>query len=416
MIQVLVLSKSGVCEHKDMTHQQLLSSIKQHKLSLRDQRTILRATDLKQNVAILMPRPSSQCFIFDMEHIKLICFKDNCVILNSEEKAAQVYVAGLKEQFKFVSNESEMIKDEVTLLDFEHVILEYALENVTQKFRRHLSIIKPSLEELLQQIELSPRTNALRKLHAVKKSLIEFQQKVDRVKKALRNILGKGEDMDSLYLTESNRTVGDHEEIELLLGSYLADMEDIEIQIRIIIDMIEDTDQFISVHLDSVRNEMIKMGLFLEMGALVMAFGAVMAGIFGMNFPNFVEGYENAFNSVCLSIFVSMTLLFLGLYKTYQKLEADTTSAQSFSLLRDFYTYADDLEYNVHSKTIKKSETTDVTDQAENQKIDDFEYDFYGKTMKKKEVKEVKEVAERITGSKITDIEVGLAFLTRKIE
>ena len=111
-----------------------------------------------------------------------------------------------------------------------------------------------------------------------------------------------------------------------------------------------------------------------------------------------------------------MTLLFLGLYKTYQKLEADTTSAQSFSLLRDFYTYADDLEYNVDSKTIKKSETTDVTDKAENQKIDDFEYDFYGKTMKKKEVNEVKEVAERITGSKITDIEVGLAFLTRKIE
>ena len=396
-----------MCEQKDMTHQQLLSSIKKHKLSLRDQRTILRLTDLKQSMAILLPRPSSQCFIFDMEHIKLICFKDHCLILNSEEKAAQVYVAGLKEQFKFVGDESEMNKDEETLLDFEHVILEYALENVTQKFRRHLSIINPSLKELLQQIELSPKPNALRKLHAVKISLIEFQQKVERVKKALRNILGKGEDMASLYLTESSRPMGDHEDVEMLLGSYLAHMEDIEIQIRIIIEMIEDTDQFISVHLDSVRNEMIKMGLFLEMGALVMASGAVMAGIFGMNFPNFVEGYENAFNSVCLSIIVSMSLFFLGLYKTYLKLEADTTSAQSFSLLKNFYTYVDDLEYNVYKKTIKKSEVKDIKDKVENQKLNDFDNNVYEKTMKKPEVKDV---AERITGSKMTDLEAGLCF------
>ena len=38
-------------------------------------------------------------------------------------------------------------------LAFEHVILENALEKVVRKFRRHLQIIKPALEMLLQQIE-----------------------------------------------------------------------------------------------------------------------------------------------------------------------------------------------------------------------------------------------------------------------
>ena len=33
------------------------------------------------------------------------------------------------------------------------MILENALENVVRKFRRHLQIIKPALEMLLQQIE-----------------------------------------------------------------------------------------------------------------------------------------------------------------------------------------------------------------------------------------------------------------------
>ena len=79
------------------------------------------------------------------------------------------------------------------------------------------------------------------------------------------------------------------EEVELLLGSYSADLDEIETEIKIFIDMIEDTDQFISAHLDSVRNEIIKMSLFIEVGGLIMGFGAVVSGIFGMNLKNHVE-------------------------------------------------------------------------------------------------------------------------------
>ena len=75
----------------------------------------------------------------------------------------------------------------------------------------------------------------------------------------------------------------------MLLGSYSADLDEIETEIKIFIDMIEDTDQFISAHLDSVRNEIIKMSLFIEVGGLIMGFGAVVSGIFGMNLTNHVE-------------------------------------------------------------------------------------------------------------------------------
>ena len=61
----------------------------------------------------------------------------------------------------------------------------------------------------------------------------------------------------SLHL--SNSEEGNHEDVELLLGSYSADLDEILTEIKIFIDMIEDTDQFISAHLDSVRNEIIKM-------------------------------------------------------------------------------------------------------------------------------------------------------------
>ena len=324
MIKVLHLTKSGDCQHECLTNDQFLASIREYKLPFRDLRMILKASESSSKAThpVLMPRPSSKCFIFEMEHIKLLCFSDKCIILNTEDKAAQIYVAGLKDQFKSSEKEyikligdSQMRKDDVTNLDFEHIVLEYALENVVQKFKRHLQIIKPSLEMLLQQIELNPETNGLRRLLAVKKSLTEFALKVEHVKKVIRNILAKDEDMINLYLTKSDRKVGEHEEIELLLSSYSADLEEIETEIKIFIDMIEDTDQFISAHLDSVRNEIIKMSLYIEIGALAMGFGAVISGIFGMNLKNPLEENAYAFNTVILIIVLTMIVFFVGFTK-----------------------------------------------------------------------------------------------------
>ena len=90
--------------------------------------------------------------------------------------------------------------------------------------------------------------------------------------------------------------------------------------------------QFISAHLDSVRNEIIKMSLFIEVGGLIMGFGAVVSGIFGMNLTNHVEvqiicKLEKSFSPlklqeapwaflvVCSSIVVAMIIFFLGFTK-----------------------------------------------------------------------------------------------------
>ena len=110
--------------------------------------------------------------------------------------------------------------------------------------------------------------------------------------KVLRNLLGDNEAMLSLYLTrKQGRVEGRVEEVELLLNSYAADLDDIDTEVKILIDVIEDTDQFISAHMDSVRNEIIKMSLFTEVGGVIMGFGAVVSGIFGMNLDNKMDLY-----------------------------------------------------------------------------------------------------------------------------
>ena len=148
----------------------------------------------------------------------------------------------------------------------------------------------------------------------------------------------------------------------MLLSSVAADLDEIETEIKIFIDMIEDTDQFISAHLDSVRNEIIKLSLFIEIGGLIMGVGAVVSGIFGMNLKNTLEEHPYAFILVCVGLVFVMLAMFAAFTTKYYQLKADTSSAQSFTLLRNFFTYVDDLEQNVFSQDVKKTEFKDTVE------------------------------------------------------
>ena len=141
--------------------------------------------------------------------------------------------------------------------------------------------------------------------------------------KVMRNLLGDDETMVSLYLTRKKQgrmEEGGQEEVELLLNSYAADLDDIDTEVKILIDVIEDTDQFISAHMDSVRNEIIKMTLFTEVGGVIMGFGAVVSGIFGMNLDNKMDlrplerASEDNKVFVCYPSYNCTTCLFLLRY------------------------------------------------------------------------------------------------------
>merc|ERR1719186_277759 len=176
----------------------------------------------------------------------MICFTDRCIILTPDDKVTQKFVEALKNHFNnFESDDFKMNVNPMKMLqqmslkeeDFEHVIMEKAMENVVEKFRKHLQIMKPALEVLLQQIEENAETNELKKLLAVKKSLAQFQQNVDNVMKAINSLLDDDEEMKKMSLR--NEEKGD---IEQILDSFAADIDEIDTEIKICIDMIEDTD------------------------------------------------------------------------------------------------------------------------------------------------------------------------------
>ena len=70
--------------------------------TFRDLRMILKSatSKCKSRHPLIMPRPSSKCYIFEMETVKLICFSEKCFILNPEDKNTQAFIRSLKAQFR----------------------------------------------------------------------------------------------------------------------------------------------------------------------------------------------------------------------------------------------------------------------------------------------------------------------------
>jgi len=264
-------------------------------------------------------------------------------------------------------------------------VLEIALEEVVRKFRRQLHVLRPALEKCLQKVEENPETNDLRRLLAVKKSLAEFDVRVQRVMRVTKNLLEDDADLMGLYLARTNKVEGGHEEVELLLSSYDADLEELDTEVKVYIDKIEDTDQFISAHLDSCRNKIISMQLFIEVGVVVLGLGALITGIFGMNLHNNMEGGTRqipwAFLITCIGIAFLMLLFVAYFFKMYRKLQHDTSSVHSFALLNNFFSYIDDLESHIFNKKIESSELKESVEKVTGLKITEREVEFLVKMM-----------------------------------
>jgi len=391
-------------EYRSLIHSysQFVNSLSEHRIPFRDLRALLKSSDCAARCRhpSLLPRPNSGCFILQMEQVKLLCFSDKCLVLSPDQLPTRNFVHGLKHHL-CREERSKLYPGSFQELDFEHTVLESALESVAGKFRRHLQIIKPALEMLLQEVEHNPETGGLKRLLAVKKSLAEFELKVESMMKVLRNLLGDNEAMLSLYLTRKQQ--GRVEEVELLLNSYAADLDDIDTEVKILIDVIEDTDQFISAHMDSVRNEIIKMSLFTEVGGVIMGFGAVVSGIFGMNLDNKMDLYplQGApedkvpwpFLAVCGGILMAMLFFILGFTKKFYQLRTDTSSAHSFTLLKNFFNHVDDLEEHVFSKKkMGKGEFKQSVEKITGLRVTDREADFLARMVeaKKGEVEDMR--------------------------
>ena len=72
-----------------------------------------------------------------------------------------------------------------------------------------------------------------------------------------------------------------------------------------------------------------------------------------------------------------MLFFFLGIFQKYRQLLADTSSAHSFTLLKNFFTYVEDLEYYVfNKKTLSAEEFKEAVQKITHLNISDKENEY----------------------------------------
>jgi len=385
-LSVIAIAKDGTHRRKRISTQDILAK-SDRKLPLRDLRILSKVEN--RNFCSILPRPQSNCIIMEIETLRLICWSDECIVIDKDTKIHKQFLDQLLASLASngVKRRAELnpvlrlyinSDTETNGVEFEQKVLESALAVTLNKYERHIELMMPAVDLLLQQITSDPHSSMLRRLLAVKKSLSDFEANVNNVGRIVQGLLSNDADLIGLYLTEKNREVSQHEEMELLLESYLADIEDIQSQIKIVKETIDDTNHFIAAHLDATRNRMIRMSLFMEMGTLSLGSGALIAGVFGMNLTHGLESHPTAFYVTCAGVGMLMLTLFTKFRFNYNKLRSDTTSAHSYKVVRNFLTYVDDMEdiINTSQTEITEDQFRQALNKLVGQQVPAEEFEF----------------------------------------
>jgi hypothetical protein len=76
-----------------------------------------------------------------------------------------------------------------------------------------------------------------------------------------------------------------HEEIEILSESYLLIIDHLTNRAQLLDNAIDDTEDLVTIRLDTIRNRILFVELTLNILGLAFAAGILVAGIFGIHFP-----------------------------------------------------------------------------------------------------------------------------------
>ena len=77
----------------------------------------------------------------------------------------------------------------------------------------------------------------------------------------------------------------------MLLEAYAADLNHISSEANRMKVALDDTDDFVNTHLSTMRNKIIRMSLFMEMGMFSIAVPALLAGKDNLKLPNLFESF-----------------------------------------------------------------------------------------------------------------------------
>lgn len=254
-------------------------------------------------------------------------------------------------------------------LPFEFRALEVALEAACTFLDSQAAELEIEAYPLLDELTSKISTLNLERVRRLKSRLVALTRRVQKVRDEIEQLMDDDGDMAEMYLTEKKRRMessfyGDQsllgyrstdgvqsisapvspvasppdsrklektlsiarsrhesvrssesanesiEELEMLLEAYFVVIDSTLNKLTSLKEYIDDTEDFINIQLDNVRNQLIQFELLLTTATFVVAIFGVVAGIFGMNFEVPLFDDPNAFKWVLIITAVCGVIIF----------------------------------------------------------------------------------------------------------
>ena len=204
---------------------------------------------------------------------------------------------------------------------FELVFIEEILRDTCDTFNRRLLLYEPIVSTLLTRVHNEMFSDeGVQHIVPIKDSLQEFEMNVKNCLECLTHLLDNDEDMLNLLLTEKHiaSAKGEdvlpqlHERVELLFEEYARQLHSIIGEIHFLLKRIQSKQELVAISLDSYRNRMIRMNVYLAIVGVGLAVGTTTAGFFGMNLISGLEDSPTAFNTVVLSTSITSLAVVFG--------------------------------------------------------------------------------------------------------
>ncbi|CDY33361.1 BnaC05g12220D [Brassica napus] len=310
-----------------------------------DKFTMMRRCDLPaRDLRLLDPLfvyPSTilgreKAIVVNLEQIRCIITADEVLLLNSLDNYVLRYVVELQQRLK-TSGVGEIWQQDNGQLSRRRRTACTFLDSQASELEIEAY---PLLDELTSKIS----TLNLERVRRLKSRLVALTRRVQKVRDEIEQLMDDDGDMAEMYLTEKKKRMegslyGDHqsllgyrsndglsvsapvspvssppdsrsrldrsvsiarsrhdsarssegnteniEELEMLLEAYFVVIDSTLNKLTSLKEYIDDTEDFINIQLDNVRNQLIQFELLLTTATFVVAIFGVVAGIFGMNF------------------------------------------------------------------------------------------------------------------------------------
>jgi Mg2+ and Co2+ transporter CorA len=212
---------------------------------------------------------------------------------------------------------------------FELIFLEEILKDVCSTYNRRLKLYEPfvdmiSIQVSNEMVEYDAVSSGVHRLVPIKNSLQEFELNIQSALDGITRLLDDDDDMIGLLLTERYEAqqlnqileMNRHESVELLLEEYARQLSNILAETIYLLKKVQSKQELVAISLDSYRNRIIRMNLYLSITGVSIASMTTVAGFYGMNIIN---GYEtttdpNMFVNIVTGTTISGLLFGIGCF------------------------------------------------------------------------------------------------------